>query len=564
MNTRRILGVVVVVGLLGVASMGSSAQGSWTQKADMPTARFGLSACVVDGKVYAIGGARDLFGTYLSNMEVYDPATDTWTEKTRMPTARCFLSTCVANGKIYAIGDSPSAQTDSPIVEEYDPATDTWTRKAYMPTSRTFLSTCVAGEIIYAIGGRMYPGGIVSTVEAYDPEADAWTRKTNMPVARASLSACAVNGKIYAIGGKGPDVDLPVVEEYDPATDTWTRKANMPAATRAPSTSVLGGRIYAIGGGTPDRVFATAAEYNPAIDTWAAKEDMQTARFLHSSVEVDGKIYAIGGSVEWSPQIPTSVVEEYAPPVVVDFNGDGVVDITDLLRVIESWGRDDPVVDIAPLFGDGQVDVLDLELLMTCWEQPVDDPTLLAHWPLDEAKGAVACDSTGVNDAAVIGKPGWQPERGKIGGALEFDGTYFVLADAVVDPADGPLSVLAWVQGGRPGQAIVSQQGGANWLMADTLDGSLMTELRAGGRSPVSLASEAVIIDGNWHRVAFTWDGTSRRLYVDDALVAEDTQAGLGSSYGRQVIGCGAKMTPDTFWSGLIDDVRIYNRALRP
>jgi hypothetical protein len=73
-----------------------------------------------------------------------------------------------------------------------------------------------------------------------------------------------------------------------------------------------------------------------------------------------------------------------------------------------------------------------------------------------------------------------------------------------------------------------------------------------------------MIADGNWHRVAFTWDGASRRLYADDELVAEDTQSMLQSSTGRQVIGSGANMAPDTFFTGLIDDVRIYNRAVKP
>ena len=56
-----------------------------------------------------------------------------------------------------------------------------------------------------------------------------------------------------------------------------------------------------------------------------------------------------------------------------DFNGDGTVDIKYLLRIIESWGQDDPAVDIAPPpFGDGIVDAVDLELLMSYWEQPVE------------------------------------------------------------------------------------------------------------------------------------------------------------------------------------------------
>jgi hypothetical protein len=129
---------------------------------------------------------------------------------------------------------------------------------------------------------------------------------------------------------------------------------------------------------------------------------------------------------------------------------------------------------------------------------------------------------------------------------------------------DGPFSVLAWVKGGAPGQVVVSQQGGANWLMADALDGSLMTDLRAGGRSPVSLGSQTVIADGNWHRIAFTWDGTNRRLYVDEVLVAEDSQKALEGSSGGMVLGCGKDMAPGRHWTGLIDDVRIYSRAVLP
>jgi hypothetical protein len=29
-------------------------------------------------------------------------------------------------------------------------------------------------------------------------------------------------------------------------------------------------------------------------------------------------------------------------------------------------------------------------------------------------------------------------------------------------------------------------------------------------------------------------------------------------------IGAGSTLAPGTFWSGLIDDVRLYNRAVKP
>ena len=57
-------------------------------------------------------------------------------------------------------------------------------------------------------------------------------------------------------------------------------------------------------------------------------------------------------------------------PLVVDFNGDGILDIDDHVILIECWGTDDPQCDIAPQpDGDGIVDQLDLELFMNYCEQ---------------------------------------------------------------------------------------------------------------------------------------------------------------------------------------------------
>jgi hypothetical protein len=102
----------------------------------------------------------------------------------------------------------------------------------------------------------------------------------------------------------------------------------------------------------------------------------------------------------------------------------------------------------------------------------------------------------------------------------------------------------------------VSQQGSTNWLMADT-QGNLITELRSTGRSTGLLLSQTIITDGNWHRIGFVWDGTKRILYVDDIVVAEDTQVNLQGSSGGLYIGTGKMMQPGTYFSGLIDDVRI-------
>ena len=51
---------------------------------------------------------------------------------------------------------------------------------------------------------------------------------------------------------------------------------------------------------------------------------------------------------------------------------------------------------------------------------------------------------------------------------------------------------------------------------------------------------------------------------MNDILVAEDTQANLQGSDGSLYIGTGKAMESGTYFSDLIDDIRIYNRAVRP
>ena len=538
----------------------------WTPKADMPTGRLGFSTSVVDGKIYAISALQGGVNR-LTKVEAYDPATDTWTEKAKMPTSRDFLATCVVDGLIYAIGGT--AYWRGPYlatVEVYDPVTDTWTRKADMPAARSTEVVAVDG-IIYAIGG--YRNSVViATVEAYDPVTDTWTKKADMPTARGLHSVSVVNGKIYALGGQTQSTfdAFATVEVYDPETDTWTRKGDMPVP-RNFSTCVVDDKIYGFGGratrgGSP---LSPVFEYDTATDIWTELGNLPVNNGGMGVSTVGRRIYVIGGSSASYPYNSVlSTVWEFIPEPEFDFNGDDLVDAQDMSLMVDHWHTDVARYDLAPFpAGDGIVDAQDLVALS---EHLFEDYRLLAHWMLDETEGVFAYDSAGVNDGIVLGNPLWQPEGGQVGGALEFDGIDdVIIADPVLNPEDGPFSVFAWIKGGAPDQAIISQQGGGNWLQAD-VNGALMTELtKSGGRrTGVPLSSETVITDDNWHQVGLVWDGTDRILYVDDVEVARDTLAGLDSGDNGLRIGAGKGLAAGSFWSGLVDDVRIYDRAVEP
>ncbi|TKB60195.1 MAG: hypothetical protein E8D48_13735 [Nitrospira sp.] len=78
----------------------------WRRVADLPTARSGITAAVVEGKIYVFGG-EGAAGTFNEN-EAYDPVRDIWQRLTPIPTAHHGLGSAVVQGRIYMISGGPS------------------------------------------------------------------------------------------------------------------------------------------------------------------------------------------------------------------------------------------------------------------------------------------------------------------------------------------------------------------------------------------------------------------------------------------------------------------------
>jgi hypothetical protein len=278
------------------------------------------------------------------------------------------------------------------------------------------------------------------------------------------------------------------------------------------------------------------------------------------SISADGLVLFFDSNADWPGRV--GIVDMWQAPIlpIVDFNDDGIVDAADMCIMADYWGTNKPLCDIGPMpWGDGIVDVQDLIVLA---KHLFEEPRLIAYWMLDETEGDIAYDSVGGYNGTLVGGPTWEYDAGMVAGALQFDGIDdYISTDFVLDPSWGAFSVFAWIKGGAPGQVAISQQSMANWLALD-VEGNLMTELKCTGRSAGPLYSETVITDGQWHRIGLVWDGSNRTLYVDGVAVAEDTQHGLVDSQMGLYIGTGKDMETGTYFSGLIDDVRIYNREV--
>jgi N-acetylneuraminic acid mutarotase len=164
---------------------------TWAARANMPTARSHMTVSAVGGKIYAIGGGARIVagrtGEWLPLLEVYDTAENRWARAADLPTPRNVLSSSVVDGRIYAMGGAfARGSASSPeelfrtmhtlsVVEVYDPASGRWTTARDLATSRAWFSASVVNGKVYVLGGRslVTGGGFLDFkspgIEVYSP-----------------------------------------------------------------------------------------------------------------------------------------------------------------------------------------------------------------------------------------------------------------------------------------------------------------------------------------------------------------------------------------------------------
>ncbi len=309
--------LVLVLSITILVPLTGATEEPWTTIEQMPTARAGFGAAVVDGTVYAVGGSYDSHG----KNEAYDPVTNSWTTKMAMPTPRYQFGTAVVDNKIYTIGGDAGNWTAGEVVTDtnqvYDPQTDSWETKASMSTKRMGLSATVVGGKIYVIGGRIgaptYDS--VSVTEVYDPSTDTWTTLEPIPTSVSYHVSAVVDNKIYIIGGA---VEVALNQIYDTETNTWSTGTSMLTGVDSAAAGVIygdngNGRIYVIGGKQNLDAVNLTQIYDPTKDTWNLGTSMPTARYGLAVAVVDNALYAIGGRLLANGFPVTAVTEKYTP-----------------------------------------------------------------------------------------------------------------------------------------------------------------------------------------------------------------------------------------------------------
>lgn len=195
-------------------------------------------------------------------------------------------------------------------------------------------------------------------------------------------------------------------------------------------------------------------------------------------------------------------------------------------------------------------------------------PGAIGHWTLDDGAGPIAADSAGSFDGTLVGGPTWT--TGQLAGALDFDGAGdYVLVGSMLDAGSQRLSVSAWVfkRDGGDDRAITKSSGTSipNHIFSlGVANTTIRVRLRTTDNGGTSNYDADNIALNNWTHVAFTYDGATLRIYHDGTETGTHAVTGDMIASAVPVVIGNLNVTQDRYWNGLLDDVRVYDRALSP
>lgn len=190
---------------------------------------------------------------------------------------------------------------------------------------------------------------------------------------------------------------------------------------------------------------------------------------------------------------------------------------------------------------------------------------LVSALSFNEGSGTTVADSSGNGNNGTIAGATWS--AGRFGSALSFNGASSMVTvpdSASLDLTNGmtleawvnPVAISSW-------RTVILKEipGDLSYALYANGDNSRPGVWITIGGTTYDTRGTAQIPVNTWTHLAATYDGTTMRMYVNGTQVSSRNVSGSMSVSGNPL-----RIGGNTVWSewfqGLIDEVRIYNRAL--
>jgi hypothetical protein len=223
-------------------------------------------------------------------------------------------------------------------------------------------------------------------------------------------------------------------------------------------------------------------------------------------------------------------------------------------------------IGMGPGSGSGRIYLDDIVLNPAVTPAAPMTPTLVGWWKLDNN----VTDSSGQgNNGTINGTPTYVA-AGKVGASLKLNGTtdYVDCGNGASLNMTDTVTVAAWIKGatlangvyqtfiGKGDHAYVLQQVvTTNYFQLAIYDGTWY--------QCNTVAAVDTSMNGAWHHVAGTYDGTQIKVYIDGKVMGSLMHKGvIATNTFALTIGTNSEYTTARLFNGEMDDVRVYHGVL--
>ena len=506
-------------GNIGAAS--NEAEATVTADTNAPSTPAGLAGSVVGGNVnLSWSASTDDVGVVRYNVHRATSAGFTPSAGNRIaqPTATNYADTGLATGSyFYKVTAEDAAGNISAASNE---ATAT-IADATAPSAPGTLAAAVAGSNVNLSWGAATDNVGVSRYNLHRGTTSGFTPAAGNRIAQPT-------GLSYADNGLAPGSYFYKLTAEDAA-------GNIGAVSNTATAAVLDSSPPT----TPANLAATGGAGQASL-TWAAATDnVGVSRYnLHR-----------GTSAGFTPTVGNRI----AQPTTTSYTDTGLAAGTYYYRVT----AEDAATNTSPASNEATATVTAPAVT-----------GLVAAYGFDNGTGTTTPDQSGNNNNGTLTNATWAgPTTGKYGNALSFNGTnaWVTVPDSNSLDLTTGMTLEAWVRPNsvvnyrtlilkeRPGELVYG-------VYSSTDTGRPSANATIAGSSRELVGTSAIPVAA-WTHLAVTYDGATLRLFVNGTQASQLAAAGaMPTSTSPLRIGGNAVWAE--WFNGLIDEVRIYSRAL--
>ncbi|XP_061769399.1 kelch-like protein 33 isoform X1 [Nerophis ophidion] len=225
----------------------------WRRLGEVPSKpMFRHAVATIRGRLFVVGGCHFYCeNDVMKSTYSYDPVHDVWKRCADMQEFRSNFSLVVFQGRLYAVGGDKEMHNNLDSVEMYDPKADSWSFVHPLDQPLSGQAATIFNGKIFIAGGFDHQYVCLTSLLLYHPEAGS-THLADMTQNRAQHCMEALRGCLYVAGGlcnlRRFYTDQLACELYDPTTDSWTSFASLPMPHVGAASAFLEENLYILGG----------------------------------------------------------------------------------------------------------------------------------------------------------------------------------------------------------------------------------------------------------------------------------------------------------------------------